>query len=86
MNNAKITLTAEDGTEEVFFIVDTTRVGDIDYILVCDSCENDRAYYILKDLSAPEDEEALYEMVEDDTEWDAVAAIFEQLLDGEDII
>lgn len=84
MGDITIILTAEDGTEEEFIILDTTKVNDIDYILVCDSENPDGGFYIMKDLSAPEDEEALYEMVEDEAEWDAVAQIFEQLLDEED--
>ena len=84
-SDTKIILTADDGTEAEFFIIDTTKVNDIDYILVCDSADPDEGYYILKDLSSPADEEALYEMVEDETERDAVAQIFEQLLDAEEL-
>ncbi len=82
--DTKIVLTAEDGTEATFFVVDTTKVNDIDYILVCDADDPEEGYYILKDLSSPADEEAVYEMVEDEIERDAVAQIFEQLLDAEE--
>ena len=37
--------------------------------------------YILKDTSAAEDEEAVYEFVEDDTEFDAISRIFAELMD-----
>ena len=36
---------------------------------------------ILKDVSAPEDEEAIYSIVDDDKEMDAVAAIFTDMLE-----
>lgn len=84
MEDTKITLITDDGTEVDFFIVDTTKVNDIDYILVYDGTQKEKEYYILKDLSAPADEEALYEMVDDPTELESVGAIFEQLLDDDE--
>ena len=38
--------------------------------------------YILKDLSADEDTEAIYEFVDDDEELRTVSEIFEKLMDG----
>ena len=37
--------------------------------------------YILKDMSSPEDTDALYEMVEDEEELDSVSKIFEEMLE-----
>ena len=36
---------------------------------------------ILKDLSKPGDDEALYEIVDDDDELEAVSKIFQEMLD-----
>ena len=54
------------------------------YILVTDSEEDDAECLILKDLSKVEEDESVYEVVEDDTELLAVSKVFEELL--EDVI
>ena len=77
----KITFTLEDGENVDFYVLEQTRLGGIDYILVTDSEDEDGEALILKDISAPEDTEALYEIVEDDDELDAVASIFSDMLE-----
>ena len=70
------------GEEEVeFYVLEQTRLGGIDYILVTDSEEDDGEAVILRDMSAPEEEEAVYEIVADDEELNAVAAVFENMLE-----
>ena len=64
-----------------FFVLEQTRLGGVDYILVTDSEDDDAEALILKDVSAPEDEEAIYSIVDDDKEMDAVAAIFTDMLE-----
>ena len=46
-----------------------------------EEAEGDGEALILKDVSSAEDEEAVYEIVEDETELDAVAAVFENMLE-----
>ena len=41
--------------------------------------------YIMKDISAKEDEEANFIFVEDDKELNAVFEIFEKMMNGEDV-
>ena len=78
----------EDGTELEFGILEQTRVGGINYLLVIDPEENDEengsAAYILKDISKDGDEEGCYVFVEDDTEYDAVYKVFEAMLEDID--
>ena len=82
----KITF-APDGEEPVdFYILETTRLGGTDYILVTEEPEGDGQAYIMKDLSDQSDEEALYEMVEDDDELKAVGKVFESILEDVDIV
>lgn len=84
----KITFVLEDTKEEVdFFVLEETRINGVDYILVTDSEEDDEdgECLILKDLSEDGEAEALYEIVEDDQELEAVMGIFEQLLEDVDI-
>ena len=80
----KIIFTMEDTKENVeFFIMEQTKVSGVDYLLVPDTEdeEEDGTCYILKDLSASEDAEALYEIVDDDEELAYVSRIFEELLE-----
>ena len=82
----KITFIPENEEEAVeFYVLEETRIGGIDYILVTDSEEGDAECLILKDLSEAEDAEAIYSIVEDETELDSVFRVFEQMLDDVDI-
>lgn len=75
-----------DGEEEAaeFFVLEQTRLQGVNYLLVTESAEEteDADAYILKDLSADEDTEAIYEFVDGDEELRTVSEIFEKLMDG----
>ena len=75
----KITMTADSGESVDFYVLEETRIGGTDYLLVTDEMdEEDGECYILKDLSGAEDDQAVYEFVENDEELDCdVIAIFE---------
>lgn len=78
----KIMMTPEDGGQPVaFYVLEETTIGGTDYFLVTDTEEEDGEAFILKDLSKKEEEEAIFEIVTDDKELDAVAAVFESLLE-----
>ena len=86
MNMEKIIFTFEDTKEEVeFFVLEQTKVSGNSYILVTDSEDEEAECLILKDTSAAEDKESLYEIVEDDVELSAVLKVFEELLEDIDI-
>ncbi len=71
-----------EGEEPVeFYILEQTRIGGIDYILVTDTEEDDGEALILKDVSQSGEEEAVYEIVTEDEELNAVAAVFENMLE-----
>lgn len=56
------------------------------YILVTEEGdEEEEIAHILKDVSDENDEEAIYEMVEDDSELDYIGRIFSELLEDIDI-
>ncbi len=82
----KIIITAEDGEEIEFYVVDQTRVNGTNYLLVTEAEEDEAEAYILKDTSAEEDEEAVYEFVDDDEELNALAKVFSELLDDAEIV
>ena len=75
----KITFTLADNQMVEFYVLEQTVLGGISYILVTDS-EDDEAE-ALKDLSKPGEDEALYEIVDDDDELEAVSKIFQEMLD-----
>ena len=83
----KIIFQDDNGQEDVFYIVEQTRLGDVNYIMVTEEPDpgQDAEAYILKDISKPEDPEAVYEFGEDDRELDALAGIFAELLEDTDI-
>ena len=71
-----------DGEEPIeFYVLEQTRIGGYNYILVTDLEEGDGEALILKDLSQDGEEESLYEIVSDDAELEAVAGVFENMLD-----
>ncbi len=74
----------KDGPAE-FYVLEQTKIGGASYLLVTEEEEGDSDALILKDISMPEDAEAVYEIVEDETELDAVAAVFENILGDVDL-
>lgn len=71
-----------DGEEPVeFFVLEQTRIGGYDYILVTDFEEGDGEALILKDMSNDGDEESIFTVVSDDKELEAVAGVFENMLE-----
>lgn len=82
----KIKFTFEETKEEVdFFVLEQTKINGSSYILVTDSEEEEAECLILKDTSAAEEKDSLYEIVEDDVELSAVLKVFEELLEDIDI-
>lgn len=81
----KITFISENEEAVELYVLEETRIGGVDYILVTDSEEGDAECLILKDLSEAEDAEAVYAIVEDENELDSVFGVFEQMLEDVDI-
>lgn len=81
-----ISMLTDDGGMVDFFVLEETRINGKNYLLVTDSDEEeDGDCYILKDISRPEDAEAVYEFVEDDGELDYLYRIFSELVSDMDI-
>lgn len=81
----KIKFMSEEMQETDFYVLEQTKVNGVSYILVTDSEEDDAECLILKDTSAEDDKESVYEIVEDVTELGAVLMIFEELLEDIEI-
>jgi hypothetical protein len=84
-NMEKITFITEDNENLTFFVEEQTRVNGVNYLLVSDAEGEEAQAYILKDVSEDTDPEAKYEFVEDDIEWEAVAKLFDQMLEDVDL-
>ena len=83
----KIVFIDEDGNEVEMYVVEETRINNVNYLLVTEDegDEEEAEAYILKDVSNEEDEEAVYEMVVEDSEIDYIGKVFSELLDDIDI-
>lgn len=84
MEKVKFMPAGEERAEE-FYVLEQTMIGGISYLLVTDKEEGDGEAWILKDLSKDGETEALYEMVEDDGELEAVGRIFAEMLEDVDL-
>lgn len=80
----KIQFTDPNTGETAYFAVEEeTQLNGIKYLLVSEGAESgDCEAYILKEVSA-QDEEVLYQMVDDDVEFTALAKVFSELADEE---
>ncbi|MBQ3798103.1 MAG: DUF1292 domain-containing protein [Butyrivibrio sp.] len=75
-----------DGEEAVeFYCLEQTVIGAKTYLLVTDEEDGDGEALILRDDSDIKDEEAVYVIVDDDLELEAVAGVFRKLLQEDDI-
>ena len=76
----------DDHENVELYIIEETRANGVNYLLVTDSSDEedtDAECYILKDTSSEADADAVYEFVEDDTEFDAISRIFAELMDDD---
>lgn len=81
----KIKFVSEEMQEIEFFVLEQTKINGISYILVTDSEEGDAECWIMRDISAENSSESIYDMVEDEEELYAVSKVFEELLEDIDI-
>ncbi len=86
MTKGLITLTDDEGSEIDFYILEQTELGGQTYRLVTDSAEDEEEAeaLILREI-VTENNEAVYETVEDETELNALSKLFEELLEDVDI-
>lgn len=82
----KITFNPEGEEPVEFYVLEQTRIGGTNYILVTDFEEGDGEALILKDVSADGEEESIFTIVSDDKELAAVAGVFESMLDDVEFV
>lgn len=82
----KITFRPEGEEPVKFYVLEQTRIGGHNYILVTDVEEGDGDALILKDMSQDGEEESIYDVVSDDEELEAVSGVFADMLEDIDLI
>ncbi len=82
--SSQIMLTAEDGSEEVFFVMEKADIAGKSYLLVADSDHGDDADALILRETADGDE-MVYEVVEEEEELKIISRYFEELLEDIDI-
>ena len=77
----------ETGEEVIFSVLASIQHNEIAYLLVIDEEEleaEDMTAYILKAVDI-EDEDVIYELVDDDEELDTVTKLFENVLENYEV-
>ena len=82
----KLVFQGKDGDSAEFYVLEQTRIGGQNYILVTDVEEGDGDALILKDMSQDGEEESIYDVVSDDEELEAVSGVFADMLEDVDLI
>lgn len=77
----KIVFTLDTEEKVAFYVLEQTKLSGNQYILVTEEEEGNGEALILKEVSGEKNGDNLYEIVEDETELQAVAAVFENLLE-----
>ena len=77
----KITFNPDGEAPVDFFVLEQTRIGGHNYILVTDFEEGDGEALILKDMSQDGEEESVFVIVSDDEDVQAVAGVCDKLLE-----
>ena len=82
-NKDTVIFRTDDGSEITFTVISETRLNGNNYILVTDEVGEEA--FILRE-SFDENEDMVYEMVDDDTEIDAVGGMFRAILEDIDLV
>ena len=86
MKLEKITFCPKEDEPVDFYVMEQTKIAGVNYILVTDCEDGDGEALILKDLSKPEDTESIYAIVDEEDELEALAGIFEDLLEDVELV
>lgn len=90
--NGKIVLTADNGSEEAFFVVEKAEIAGREYLLVTnqeltgEAGEEAVALILRVNEDEAEGDTVLYDVVEDEKELTILSKYFEELVDDIDIL
>ncbi|MBR1741995.1 MAG: DUF1292 domain-containing protein [Lachnospiraceae bacterium] len=71
----------EDGEEVRFFVIEETKLAGDNYLLVSDGMGEEATAYIMQEITE-ENEEKIYEMVEDGKKLEALSKVFSELIEN----
>lgn len=74
----------EEGEDVPFFVIEQTMLAGVNYLLVAESEEDEAEAYILREIQE-EENQTVYEMVEEEEELEALSKVFSELLDDVEI-
>lgn len=74
----------EEGEDVPFFVIEQTMLAGVNYLLVAESEEDEAEAYILREIQE-EENQTVYEMVEEEDELEALSKVFSELLDDVEI-
>ena len=77
----KITLNTDGDSPLEYYVLEQTRIGGVDYLLLSDVADGDGEALILKDISGDGEEEGMFVTITDENELSAVAEVFENMLE-----
>ncbi len=77
----KITLNSDGGAPVEYYVLEQTRIGGVNYLLLSDVADGDGEALILKDISGDGEEEGTFVTITNDEELAAVAGVFENMLE-----
>lgn len=81
----KVIFTDPDTKEQIeFYVLEETQINGNKYLFVTEEEDGDSDAYILKEV-ADENEDIIYEMVEEEKELTALGKVFAELIDDADI-
>ena len=80
MDSIKL-ISTDTGETEEFYVLDETKLGGKNYLLVTDQEEGDGMAMILRDDAEEDAEESLYAVVEDENELSAALLLFSDKLE-----
>lgn len=82
--NNTVIFTTDDNEEVEFQILEQTKLNGISYILVTDAKEDadeGNAYILKTTATSEDDEDIVYDIVDDDKELELIGKIFAELLE-----
>ena len=81
-----INFITDEGEEIPFYVIEQTTLAGKDFLLVTDSDtdEDEAEVYIMQEIS-DQDDQTVYEFVEDEAQLEALSKVFAELLDDVDI-
>ncbi len=81
----KVVFVEPETKEEIeFYVAEQTQLNGVKYLLVTEEEDGDCDAYILKEV-ASEEQELVYEMIEDDKELSLIGKVFAELMEDADI-